>query len=112
MPDWIAKYWLEWLFGLLIAMLTWVVKRMSNRIKQQQIENEALRNGMRSLLKSQIVTQCERAMDDGWCGARLRDTINDLYQSYHALGGNGTVTDIVDQTRKLPAFEPEKGDHT
>lgn len=111
MPEWIAKYWIEWVFGLLIAVLTWVVKRMSGRIKQQQIENEALRNGMRSLLKSQIVTQCERAMDDGWCGARLRDTINDLYQSYHALGGNGTVTDIVDQTRRLPAFAPEKGEH-
>ena len=107
---WITKYWLEWLFGILITVLTFVVRSLSARIKQQQIENDALRNGMRSLLRSQIVGSCERAMRDGYCGTRLRDTINDLYDSYHALGGNGTVTSLLQQTMGLPAIEQEKGE--
>lgn len=111
MPEWITRYWVEWVFGLLIAGLGWVVRTLSKRLRIQQAENKALHDGMRSLLRAQIISSCERAMLDGWCGARLRDTISDLYQSYHALGGNGTVTDIVDQTRKLPAFAPEKGEH-
>lgn len=111
MPEWISKYWLEWVFGILIAGLTWVVKRMSGRIKTEQKENQALREGMRSLLRAQIVTSSERALRDGWCGTRLRDTINDLYSSYHALGGNGVVTSVVDQVMQLPAIEPvEKGE--
>lgn len=112
MPDWIAKYWLEWVFGLLIAALTVLMKRMSGRVKQQQAENQALRDGMRSLLRAQIISSCEKAMHDGWCGTRMRDTINDLYGSYHALGGNGTVTTVVEQTMRLPAIEPERGEHT
>lgn len=111
MPDWIAKYWIEWVFGLLIAALTVVVKTISGRVKRQQAENQALRDGMRSLLRAQIISSCEKAMLDGWCGARLRDTISDLYGSYHALGGNGTVTSLVQQAMQLPAIEPGKGEH-
>ena len=103
MPEWIAKYWLEWLFGLLIAALTVIVKRISTRLKKEQAENKALRDGMRSLLKAQIVDTCERVLRDGWCGSRMRDAINDMYDSYHALGGNGTVTSVVKQTMDLPA---------
>lgn len=103
MPEWVTKYWVEWLFGLLIAILTALVKRISTRLKREQAENEALRNGMKSLLRAQIIENCERAGRDGWCGPRMRDTINDLYASYHALGGNGTVTSVVEQTMRLPA---------
>ena len=106
MPEWIAKYWVEWLFGLLIAALTFVVRSISARLKREQAENQALRDGMRSLLRSQIETQCERALGDGWCGARLRGTISDLYTSYHALGGNGVITGIVEQVMGLPAVAP------
>ena len=111
MPEWIAKYWLEWLFGVLIAVLTLVVRTLSARIKKQAEENKALRDGMRSLLRAQIIDTCERMMADQWCGARMRDTINDLYNSYHALGGNGTVTSIVSQVMDLPAYKQEAKNH-
>lgn len=110
MPEWVSKYWLEWVFGLLIAGLTVIVKRISTRLKREQTENKALREGMRSLLRAKIIDNCERGLLDGWCGARLRDTIADLYESYHALGGNGTVTSLVEQAMRLPAIDPEKGE--
>lgn len=104
MPEWVTKYWLEWLFGVAIAILTALWRSVSAKLKQQQVENDALRNGMRSLLRSQIEGDCERALRDGYCGTRLRDSINDLYSSYHALGGNGTVTGIVEQVMHLPVI--------
>lgn len=110
MPEWITKYWLEWVFGLMVAGLTFVTRTLAARLKKQQQENEALRNGMRSLLKAQIVSTCERCMESGWCGSQMRDTITDMYESYHALGGNGTATSLVKQTMELPAVNPEKGD--
>lgn len=112
MPEWITKYWTEWLFGLLIAALSLIVKRISSRLRKEQEENQALRDGMRSLLRSQIEQDCERAFSDGYCGTRLRDTINDLYKSYHALGGNGTVTSMMDQVMQLPVLNPaaQKGE--
>ena len=109
MPEWITKYWIEWLFGLIIAGMTWVIRRLGKRIRQEQAENEALRKGMKALLRAKILDNSERAMRDGWCGPRLRDTISDLYDSYHALGGNGTVTSMVNQVMNLPAVDPGKG---
>lgn len=108
MPEWIAKYWLEWVFGILIAVLTWVVKTMSNRLKKQQTEYDAIRDGMRSLLRGQIISISERVLHDGWCGIPLRDSISDMYASYHSLGGNGAVTSVVEQVAKLPAVKPGK----
>lgn len=108
MPDWISKYWIEWVFGLVIAGMTWVIRRLGKRIRQEQAENEALRDGMKSLLRAKIVEKSEKALREGWCGTRLRDTISDLYESYHALGGNGTVTGLVEQAYRLPAIEPGK----
>jgi len=109
MPEWITKYWVEWVFGIIAAGMAWVIRRLSVRIKKEQAENEALRDGMRSLLRAQIVENSERALRDGWCGVRLRDTIVDLYTSYHALGGNGAVTSLVEQTMQLPAVQPAEG---
>lgn len=111
MPEWITKYWIEWVFGLLIAALSWIVKRVSSRLKKFQQENEALKSGIKSLLKVNIEKECERCLRDGWCGAVKRNTITDMYDSYKALGGQNGVTSIVEQTLDLPAVEPEIGGH-
>ena len=108
MPEWVTKYWVEWVFGLVTAGLLAYIRSLSAQIKKERREQQALRDGMRSLLKAQIIETCERAMRDGYCGARLRDIINDMYSSYHALDGNGTVTSIVEQTMELPAVKPDE----
>ena len=108
MLDFILKYWLEWLFGILITVLTLVVRKLSARIKQQQQEGEALRDGMRSLLRRQMEEDCESALRDGWCSTERKNTIGAMYEAYHALGGNGGVTSLKAQLMDLPAVEPDK----
>ncbi|MBR4458260.1 MAG: hypothetical protein IKS31_04810 [Clostridia bacterium] len=111
MPEWISKYWIEWVFGLIAAFLAWMVKRLSGRIKREQEENKALRDGIRALLKVSIENECQRCQREHWCGPVKRATITDMYASYKALGGNSGTTSIVEQTLDLPAVEPEKGEH-
>lgn len=107
--DWITKYWVEWLFGLIIAAMTVVVKKLATRIKTEQEENQALRDGIRALLKVSIENECQRCQRERWCGPTKRATITDMYASYKALGGNSGTTSIVEQTLGLPAVEPERG---
>ena len=109
MPEWVSKYWVEWVFGLVAAGLAWMVKRLSTRIKREQAENQALRDGMRALLRVQIEKECEKCQREKWCGAVKRSSIIDMYTSYKALGGNGGVTSMVDQTLGLPAVEQGGG---
>lgn len=107
-PDWISKYWLEWLFGLVIAALSWIVRRLNVRIRKEMAENQALRDGIRALLKAQIENECQRCQREHWCGPTKRGIISDMYNSYKALGGNSGTTSIVNQTLALPAVEPEE----
>ena len=112
MPEWITKYWVEWVFGLIIAGMTFVIKKLSSQIKKQKAENQALRDGIRCLLKAQIIEDCKKALRDGYCGPELRDLIQDIYTSYKTLGGNGTAESMVHQVMGLPAIKPEKGEST
>lgn len=107
--DWITKYWVEWVFGLIIAAMTVVVRKLATRIKTEQEENQALRDGIRALLKVSIENECQRCQREHWCGPTKRATITDMYASYKALGGNSGTTSIVEQTLGLPAVEPERG---
>lgn len=109
MPEWISKYWVEWLFGIIAAGLTWTVNQLRRRIKKEQTENKALRDGIRALLKVSIENECQRCQRERWCGPVKRATITDMYASYTGLGGNSGTTSIVEQTLALPAVEPERG---
>ena len=108
MPEWITKYWLEWIFGLGIAVLTWLYKRLSGRIQKEHDEQQALRDGMRSLLMRQIQIDCEKAIADSVCPVPVKKSIGAMYDSYHALGGNGIITELYQQTIKLPTVQEAK----
>ena len=105
MLDWIIKYWMQWAFGLITAGLLAYIRHLSKQIKKERAEQKALRDGMKSLLKRQIIYDCEAAVLAGFCDTQRKDTIKDMYDSYSALGGNGVVTQLKDQMMKLPTVK-------
>lgn len=110
MPDWIMKYWVEWIFSLLIAGLGVLYKHLSKKVQQNKEENAAIREGVRSLLRRQIIEDCEKSLSMGFCPVTKKDTIQDMYKSYHALGGNGTVTKLVESVVNLRTM-PQQEEH-
>ena len=108
MLDWIIKYWVQWLFGLLIAGLGLLYRHLAGQVKRERAEHEAIRDGMRSLLRRQITMDCENAFRDGWCSVNTRTSIEDMYNAYHALGGNGVVTGLRNQMLQLPTERHER----
>ena len=105
--DWITKYWLEWLFGLLVAGLGIAYRHLSKQVRIERQEQEAIRDGMRSLLRRQITIDCEAAFRDGWCSVNTRTSIEEMYNAYHGLGGNGVITGLRNQMLSLPTEKHE-----
>lgn len=105
MPEWIVKYWVEWVFGLVVAGIAMYCKHIASLVRKEREEQKALRDGMRSLLRRQIIADCEQAVREGYCETKTKDTIEDMYNSYHALGGNGVVTKLKDQAMNLPTIK-------
>ena len=102
LPDWITRYWAEWLFGIVAAMMVAGYQRVSKHMRHAQKKDRALDDGMRALLRDRIISACDHYLENGFAPVYARENITSMYDAYHSLGGDGIVTDMVQQTMKLP----------
>ena len=101
--DFIVKYWLEVAFGLIVACLTALYRKLSKQMKEQKAKQEAMDAGVRALLRDRIVGAYNHyAVDRGYCPIYAKENVNQMYEAYHTLGGNGTVTKLKEQIDELP----------
>ena len=94
MWEFVAKYWIEFLFGLIVAALSAGYAKISKRLKDEKKRNEAIENGVRDILRMQILDTYDRCKAAGSISVSRKDAIDSAYTSYHALGGNGTITQV------------------
>lgn len=94
MWEFVAKYWIEFLFGLIVAALSAGYAKISKRLKDEKKRNEAIENGVRDILRMQILDTYDRCKASGTISVSRKDAIDSAYNSYHALGGNGTITQV------------------
>ena len=107
MQDWIINNGIAALFTALMAVLSLAVKCLWSRQKRQSSEQDAVKEGVQALLHDRIYqgyADCERK------GCASVDDIKNLeylYLPYHALGGNGTGTELFERVKKMPAAPAE-----
>lgn len=100
--EFIVKYWLEALFGAVLAALGIGYKNLASRLKAEKVKNQAIEDGLRDLLRIQILDNYERCVAAGnTISVSRKDAIDSAYQSYHALGGNGTITHVHEEIMNM-----------
>lgn len=102
MGEMLWKYWVEWAMGLIAATLAWGYRQLSKRMKTANAENEALKQGMRALLRDRIIQGYNHYMEKECWPIYARESMLDMYKQYKALGGNGMVADLMDDLAELP----------
>lgn len=102
MLEFIAKYWLEFAFGLVVTGLTAGVTRINKKLKDERARNEAIENGVRDILRMQILDTYDACRAAGQITVSRKDAIDSAYNSYHALGGNGTITHVHNELMNMP----------
>ena len=87
MWDFIVKYWLECLFGAIVAGLSAAYASLVKRFKAERAKNAAIESGLRGILRIQILDTYDRCVADGKkISVSRKDAIVSIYQSYVALG--------------------------
>jgi phosphoribosylformylglycinamidine (FGAM) synthase PurS component len=106
MREWLMKYWLQVLFGAVVAGFTALYRKKIDKIKQQKElelkleqqraeEFELLKDAIKAVLRGQIVQSYNHCLDRGEvCRIYEKENVEELYNSYHALGGNGVIDGI------------------
>ena len=88
---------------------------MSSRSeKKRRADVEEIRQNDRtkqieSGLQSLFIRSHEKYMDKEYCPVYAREALTRIYESYHGLGGNGTMTELYHQVIALPT--DKEGNH-
>lgn len=73
---------------------------MMQRYKDNNDKVEKISEGILGLLQFRLYTQCREIIAKGQRTEEETEVIDRLYPSYHALGGNGTGTDLYDTAKE------------
>ena len=90
------------LIGGGFTVINIIVTSMITRKKKLSEREKNIENGLQSLLRAEIIRSHEKYMDREYCPVYAREALTRIYESYHALGGNGTMTELYKQVMALP----------
>ncbi len=103
----IQSHWVEWLFAIIIALLTAGYKNVSGRLKEEQKKNNAIAEGVQSLLRESIVDNYNKYTDRQFCPIYAKESIKKVYSAYHNLGGNDVATELYHKILAMPEERKE-----
>lgn len=105
--SYIGAHWVEWLFTLCLAALAWAWRTVAARLKAETKKNEAIADGVQSLLRESIVGNYNRYADKGFCPIYAKESIKKVYHAYSNLGGNDVATDLYKKMLEMPTEKRE-----
>lgn len=86
MVDFIVKYWMQVLFGLITAFLSAAYAHLSKKFKAERAKNQAIENGLKGILRIQILDTYDKCVANGSkISVSRKDAIGSVYRSYVAL---------------------------
>ncbi len=80
----------------MLAVITWLYNRQLKRLKKSVEDQKAIRLAMMALLRDRFYQGYKLYMRQGFYPIKDREVMSDLYNQYHALGGNGVIAHLMD----------------
>jgi len=90
-----------------MAALTTAVRHLYHKQKCQSARQDAVEEGLKALLHDriyQIYISCE---EKGYATVADIENLEYQYRPYHALGGNGTGTELFERVKRMPLKSKE-----
>ena len=101
MKEFILRYWLEAVFGIALGGLSFAYKSLRAKMKAKTEEQDAIRDGMVALLHDRLFQSGMYFLNKGEITVFELENIEELYDSYKKLGGNGTGKEIYERVQEL-----------
>lgn len=95
--------------SFLIGILTFVIQNLLREIYKLNKEknnndksaSDALKNGLKCLLRSQLIEYYNEYINDGKITSNQYENWMEMYKSYKELGGNGMITHMSNDIEEL-----------
>ena len=107
MKELFQHYWAEAIFAGFMAAMTLIVKSLYGKLKQNQMEQCLIKEGVLAILHDRLYQNCHSHIIQGYCSLEDRVNLEYMFKAYHGLGGNGTCQNIYETCCELPYTKPE-----
>lgn len=77
----------------------------SIKIEEQQ---EAIQEALKCLLRVKLIEYHDDYMEVGSIPSYALQNFIEMYDAYHVLGGNGMITQMISEIKKLPIKKQQK----
>lgn len=78
------------------------IDRLAAKVDKAEKSDETVRGALLSMQRNSLLRSCEDFMRRGFATMNEKDTIRSQYDSYHELGGDHFITDLVKNVMDLP----------
>lgn len=99
--SYITEHWIQWLFAGLLGVLGWGYRTVSAQLKSERAKNEAIAEGVKSLLRESIVDNYNKYTDRGYMPIYAKESLRSAYAAYHNLGGNDVATELYTKLLRM-----------
>jgi len=103
--EYILAHWVEWIFAAIAGLATLGYRSVLKKLQEEKHRNEAIAEGVQSLLRESIVSNYNKYQDKGFCPIYAKESVKKVYCAYHNLGGNDIATNLY---RKLLEMSEDK----
>lgn len=91
--------------SLIGAMVAAIVSHARAGVTETTDTVHAMHEGMRCLMRQQIIGIHSDATRRGYITYLEQQHVTQVYDAYHALGGNGSATELMEDIKGLPVRE-------
>ncbi len=95
-----------WLIPFLCGCGVSLVWFLFGLLRKERKEQDAIRGGLCSLLRAEIIRSYEKYAGRNFCPIYGKEALKKAYDSYHALGGNDVATKLFEKMMALPEEAP------
>ena len=107
MLETLRSYW-SIISTIITVVAVPVIGCLYKKYKQADARQKAVELGVQALLRDRIVQSYYHYEERGWITLHGLENVNAMYKEYHALGGNGTVTSLVNSIRELDVRDDKR----
>lgn len=104
----ISTEWVGWLFACISAVLAYLWRQSVKRYRREQKKNDAIAEGVQSLLRENIVYNYNKYQDRGYCPIYAKESVKHVYAAYHNLDGNDVATKLYNTLLAMPEEPKER----
>lgn len=94
---------------IIVALLSSSTIYFYQKLKQYKKMMNATKKGVQALLRSEIIKKYIEYRKNGCTSIHDQEIINELYEEYKTLGGNGVIDKLVQEIAEMEVDKCTKG---